>query len=85
MKIRLLHDREFASVMEDSVKEPLTKNVSFPFIISSKQQESILINVSQAVAVRCSLESASADRLMTLSVTRRPSIKFKTLTVLSIF
>ena len=77
MKIRLLHDKEFASVTENTVKETLTKNVSFPFRNSSQQEANILVNLSQAVAARYSLESASADRLMVASVTRNPQSNSK--------
>jgi hypothetical protein len=53
MKIRLLHDREFSSVTEFTVKETLIKNVGFPFRISSQQEASILINLGPTAAARC--------------------------------
>jgi hypothetical protein len=56
----LLHDREFACVTEDVVKEALTKNVSVPFEIFSEEES----KHPPAIADGFSLQSLSTERLM---------------------
>jgi len=56
----------------------------FPFRISSQPNGSILIILCSPTAVRCSLQTLSADSLMPASVNRSPSVKFKTLNVFSV-
>ena len=79
-----LHDREFSYVAEDIAEETFTKNVSSPSESSHNKTASILTILCPFAAVRCSLQSLSADRLMPASVTRSPSVNFKNLLALSI-
>jgi hypothetical protein len=71
----------FVCVTEDNVKEALNKSSSVPFIIFSQQESKQPHNYC---VVRSSLQSLSTESLMPRSVTRRPSVKFKTLMVLPI-
>lgn len=83
MKIRFLHDREFAYVTEDIVKHSLNMS-QFPLEYSHNKKINTHINRCPAAAVHSSLDLAPAESLMPASVTRRPSVKFKTLIVLTI-
>ena len=57
MKIRLLHDKEFACVTEVIVKETLTQNISFPSESSYKKKARFLKILFPPATVRSSLVS----------------------------
>jgi hypothetical protein len=79
-----LHDGEFTCVTEDNVKETLTKMTLFPSKYSDSNKANNLTILCPAAPARCSLQSVPADSLMPTSFTRNPSVKFKTIMVLSI-
>ena len=68
----LVHYREMSCVIEDTVKERLTKDVSFIPKISHSKKTSNLTFLCPVATARSSLQLLSADRLMPASVTRRP-------------
>jgi len=57
MKIRLLHDKEFACVTEDIVKETLTQNISFPSESSYSKKARFLKIICPTATARSSLVS----------------------------
>jgi len=78
---RLLPDLKIVCVTEDIVKESLTNVKCFLSECShSKKANSLLILCPFAAAIS-SLQSVSADSLTPASVTRSPTIKFKTLSI----
>ena len=84
MEALFFHDREFSYVTEDTAEETLTKVVSSRSESSHNKTASILTILCAFAAVRCSLQSLSADSLMPASVNRSPSVNFKNLVKLPI-